>query len=338
MDTGLFRSPQPLWMRCLPALAVLALAVNAHAECPANAVTGPLLGSYRALLISVPGFEFDPIYGGKSAFIYVPSSYRPDRPTPLFIALHGTAGNPTAAIGQASILQGIWASAAEAGGFIVAAPAASGGQGSWIAPVNETDTPSDYDVVLALSNRLSRDFNIDPARRYLWGFSSGGHVTLDIALNHAHRQLNSAYFAGFAVNAGVSAGLACAGLNASLCSSQVFAPGTSKRPIDVHIGDSDPLLSRALEDRPRFLANGWQEGVTFFWHPFAGGHQVPSDQPLQIWNNLCAFRNRGAQAPVQTARPWGFLIDSQAIPAAQPALTPSRKKADPGLRPQARKR
>ncbi len=317
--------------------ALLGSAEFAQAACPAAPVTA-ITGSYRTLSVAIPGFENDPIYGDKAAFVYVPSSYQRTQPMPLFIVLHGTAGSPTAAIGQASIFRGLWAGVAEAGGFIVAAPAASGTVGGWIAPINETDTPSDYDVVWALIQRLTREYNVDPTRRYLWGFSSGGHVTLDIALASVHRQLNSEFFAGFGLSAGVSAGLACAGLNAALCDSEVFGKGTSKRPIDVRIGQSDPLWPRALEDRPRFLANGWLEGVTFFWHPFVGVHEVPGDQPLQIWNNLCSFRNRAVEVPVITAPTQPWRIDSQANPRSKPTAVSTPARANPGLRPRDRKR
>ena len=317
--------------------ALLGLAQLVHAVCPA-AMPSASVGAHRTLSFGISGFENDPIYGDKIAFVYVPSTYQPAQPMPLFIVLHGTAGNPTAAIGQASIFRGLWASVAEAGGFIVAAPVASGNVGGWIAPASATDTPSDYDVVFALIQRLTRDYNVDSSRRYLWGFSSGGHVTLDIALNRFHRHLNSELFAAFGVSAGVSAGLACAGLNAALCGSEVFAKGTSKRPIDVRIGQSDPLWPRALEDRPRFLGNGWLEGVTFFWHPFVGAHEVPSNQPLQIWNNLCSFRNRAAEVPVVFAPTQPWRIDSQPNPRPKPTAVDAPARANPGLRPQDRKR
>lgn len=328
-------------MRAIAALVALtmasALVGTAHALCPAPA-PAELAGSFRDVSISVPGFENDPIYGSKPAFLYIPSSYQPTRPIALFILLHGTAGTPTLAIGQASTFRGLWASAAEAGGFIVAAPVASGTVGGWIAPVNEIDTPSDYAVIYALSERLARDYNIDRDRRYLWGFSSGGHVAIDIALNRSHRQINGDYFAGFSVNAGVSAGLACAGMSAELCSALVFGGGHNHRPFDVRIGQSDSLLSRTLEDRSRFLNNGWNEGLTFFWQPFSGGHTVLSNQPLQIWNNLCGFHNGTGKLPEINTQPLRRRVDSQNKPgtATQPTKLPRQENL--GLRPQARKR
>ncbi len=296
------------------------------------------MGTFREVLISASGFNSHPTYGSKLAFVYVPSRQATDSPMPLFVVLHGTAGSPTLAIGQASIARNLWAGAAEAGGFIVAAPIASGSLGSWIAPVNETDAPSDYDVLFALIRQLERDYAIDPARIYLWGFSSGGHVTLDVALNRTHRQLNSAMFAGFGVSAGVSAGLACAGLNSAECASRVFAAGTSKRPIDVHIGQSDPLWSRTLEDRVRFVGNGWTEGMTFFWHPFVGGHEVPGAHTVQIWNNLCGFANRGNEIPGAVFATQPFRIESQAKPIIRRARRSTATDAIPGLRAQDRKR
>jgi poly(3-hydroxybutyrate) depolymerase len=324
--------------RLLVLACLLGATASASASCPAAAPPDTSQGTFREVQVGTLGFDSHPTYGNKFAFVYLPSSTATGQPMPLFVVLHGTAGNPTLAIGQASIIRNLWAGAAEAGGFIVAAPVASGSLGSWVAPVNETDAPSDYDVLFALIHRLEREYAIDPTRIYLWGFSSGGHVTLDIALKRTHRQLSSAMFAGFGVSAGVSAGLACAGLNSAECARVVFATGTSKRPIDVHIGQLDPLWTRTLEDRARFVGNGWIEGVTFFWHPFAGGHEVPTAHALQIWNNLCGFANRGDEIPAALliARP--FRVDSQAHPSLKPAQRRALENAIPGLRAQDRKR
>jgi poly(3-hydroxybutyrate) depolymerase len=317
--------------------AALALMPRAAmAACPAEPVL-ETSGDFAGINLAVPGFENHSIYGSKSAFLYVPTSYRAGTPMPLFVLLHGTAGSRALAVGNASTFRNFWAGAAEAGGFIVAAPAASGSVGGWVAPVSPTDTPSDYDVIEALIERVERDYDIDPARRYLWGFSGGGHVAIDVLLNRFHRRVNGDRFAAFAVSAGVSAGLACSGLSAELCGS-VFAAGGSHRPIDVRIGLSDPLLPRAVEDRPRFLAHGWSEGLTFFWQPFAGAHTVLPEHPLQIWNNLCRFRNGDGKTPGGTALPPHHRADSRPTPT--PPMRPAGDTGTPlpGLRGRARKR
>jgi hypothetical protein len=118
----------------------------------------------------------------------------------------------------------------------------------------------------------------------------------------------------------------------------VFAKGSNHRPIDIHIGQTDTLLSRAMEDRPRFLANGWAEGVTFFWHPFAGGHTVLSDQPLQIWNNLCGFRNEPTKLPSVNALPIRLQVDSNANRGRRTESQRAPMKSNLGLRAQERKR
>lgn len=284
-----------------PSICLLLATIPSSADamqCPAEVGLGSINGSTRTWAIAVPGFENLPPWASRTVFVYVPSSYQTGNATPLVIALHGTAGSPTAAVVQAASVLERWKAAAEAGGFIVAAPVAGGSQGSWIAPINELDTPSDYDLLRVVTDRAEREFSVDTSRRYLWGFSSGGHVALDIALNRYHRSINADFFAGFSAHAGVSAGLACSGLTAAECNQRVFAAATGRRPIDIHIGTSDPLWSRAQEDRTRFLANQWLEGVTFFWQPFAGGHEVPSAQLIEVWNNLCPFRSQGAKSPI----------------------------------------
>ena len=304
-----------------------------RANCPASIAATPPPGLDRTLTLTLNGLENHPVYGDKKAYIHVPASYQPGQAPPLVVLLHGAAGNPSAAAGQASVLRGVWRAASDAGGFLVISPVGSGASGSWIAPADRNDVPSDYDVIQAAIQRMSADYTIDPNRIYLWGFSAGGHVALDIALNEIHATVNSSVFAAFAVNAGVSRGLACAGASTTQCL-QNFSGGASKRPISVHIGNTDGLLAFAVDDRARFNSLGWQEGVTFFWHEFDGGHYVYNDQPLQIWNNLCRFSARAAGMPGSAAMPQPITVESGTIGAGDRTSSMD----DPGLRPQDRKR
>lgn len=280
-------------------LLCLLAAMNAlaAAPCPIDPslpIAGIAAGEDLGFALAVPGFETDPIWGAHSVFAHLPSGIPAGESRPLLVALHGAAGSPGAAVVQAGRARDLWREAADRGGFFVLAPAASGGSGSWIAPIDPDDRPSDYDRILAAIERMQRDYPIDPERIYLWGFSAGGHVAIDIALNRPHRQLHSGRFAAFAVHAGVSAGLACAGLSSAECSSLVFADADSKRPISVFIGNSDPLLAFAVDDRARWLSSGWQDSKTFFWQVFEGGHTVLPTQPITLWNQLCAFSTRPA--------------------------------------------
>ncbi|MGE3730643.1 MAG: PHB depolymerase family esterase, partial [Lysobacterales bacterium] len=274
---------------------------RAEGSCPIDPelpLAGIAEGSDLGFAVAVPGFETDPVWGPRSVFVHLPGGVPAGEPRPLLVALHGAAGSSGAAVVQAGRARDLWREAADRGGFFVLAPAASGTSGGWIAPVNPDDHPSDYDRILAAIERVQRDYPIDPERIYLWGFSAGGHVAIDIALNRPHAQLNSGRFAAFAVNAGVSAGLACSGLGSGECATLVFTDADSKRPIAVTIGNSDPLLAFALDDRARWQSSGWRETETFFWQVFEGGHTVLPEQPIAEWNQLCAFSTRpGTKLP-----------------------------------------
>jgi len=337
MSRSDFRRPSPwthrLVRHCSWLLGLLALGTDAVAECPVPAGATPLPGTDLAMSIALPGLQNDPVYGAKLVYIHVPAAYQVGRPIPLVVVLHGASGSQTGASGQASILRGLWRPASDAGGFIVASLIASGSNGGWIAPGDRDDAPTDYDLIEAVVTRLSQDYSIDATRRYLWGFSSGGHVTLDIALNEVHPRIHSGFFAGYGVSAGASRGLACAGLGTAECV-RTFSEAPIKRPIDVHIGNADNLIAQVLDDRSRFLGLGWRDGVTFFWQEFDGGHYVLNEHPLQTWNNLCGFSTRAPAMPRHEPTPAPFTVTGAAVTTIGSAV-PDR---DPGLQPPDRKR
>ena len=287
------RTGRVLTLLCL----LVAATAQAGQHCPFDPelpIASLPVGTDIGFSVAVPGFEGDPVWGGRSVFAHLPGTLTAGELRPLLVALHGAAGSPGGATVQAARARDLWRESADRGGFFVIAPAASGASGSWVAPITPTDHPSDYDRILAAIDYLARQQPIDPERIYLWGFSAGGHVALDIALNRPHPHLHSEMFAGFAVHAGVSAGLACSGLSSAECAARVFSGAASKRPVSVHIGNSDPLLAFALEDRMRFQNFGWLTGANFFWQLFGGGHTVLAEQPAEVWNQLCAFSTRPA--------------------------------------------
>lgn len=256
---------------------------------PSLGVGGGIGNSSR--VIAVPGAEGDPTYGNKTYYIHVPSNYQADKATPLVVVLHGAAGSQPLAHTQAQSMRSLWTAVSDANGFIVAAPVGSDGtNGSWLVPSYLGHFPTDYDVILAVIADIQSRYNIERQRRYLWGFSAGGHVALDILLNHYSATLDGDYFAGFGVNAGVSAGLACQGLSEFACNT-LFSTLDPKTPVDMHHGTSDGTVNIAFAeaDRTRFNSNGWVEGETFFWQAFNGGHTVLAAHPAEHWNNLCTF-------------------------------------------------
>lgn len=224
---------------------------------PSNGSGGPTGSSARMISVNFVSREF---------FLRVPPGYTPTRAYPLLIALHGSA--PPAQIpAYASGTRDSWAASADASGYIVIAPEASGANGGW-------EPATDYNTIGAAISDTEARYNIDRHRILLWGFSAGGHVAHDLALTNAN------YFAAYAVSAGVLDAYAGAG-----------APAAAARhiPVDIHIGTSDSLLPYAQNDDLRFLNAGWNPGGNLNYVAFNGGHTYTIAQTAEIWKFLCPW-------------------------------------------------
>ncbi|MHC4275930.1 MAG: carboxylesterase family protein [Planctomycetota bacterium] len=102
-------------------------------------------------------------------FVYIPSSYTPDRSWPVVLALHGVGGR---GLGQAMA----WLkSSAHNDEFIFIAPPY--GSGLWWEEAAEG-------FVMSVFDKAKTDYNIDTDRVYVTGFSSGGHGAWYLALRH----------------------------------------------------------------------------------------------------------------------------------------------------------
>lgn len=243
---------------------------------PSNGTGGAIGNVLRA--VAVPG------YGTRNVYLRVPPSYSPARPMPFVFALHGQAGSAAAAQTAAQAVRNAWSAAADANGFIVIAPVASGNSGGWIAP---PPGPSDYDTFAAAIADVEATYNIDRSRRIGWGFSAGGHVMHDLVLNAYSDEVTIDTFAAISVSAGAFAGLACS--SASSCNALVAA-ASRRILVDIHVGNGDPLLPYASSDRDLFLANGWSLGTDLWFTAFVGGHTYAPAHLAAIWTNLCPFQ------------------------------------------------
>ena len=207
--------------------------------------------------VSVPGI------GTKSFAYHVPVGA--SLPMPTVVVMHGAAG-PGQAAAAASATRNDWIALANAGGFAVLAPIASGAQGGW---VPEVDFPT-LDAVLA-DARAS--YPLDLTRTYLWGFSAGGHVAHALALLRDPQR-----YAAYAVSAGVLDAYAGAS-----------APSLATRhlPLHISVGSADSLFPFAQTDRDRFVAAGWVLGGNLQFVPFSGGHTYGATQLQGIWAGFC---------------------------------------------------
>jgi phospholipase/carboxylesterase len=180
---------------------------------------------------------------GRDGILYVPQSYSPDTPTPLFVALHGAGGEGTG-----------WASyynRSEDRGFILLAPDSR--SGTWDAIRGDFGADVDF-LDRALRHTFER-CRIDSTRLALAGFSDG---------------------ASYALSLGVSNGDLFSHLIAY--SPGLFRPAdpiVGRPRVYVSHGTGDDILPvSSSRDRivPTFNADGYD--VTY--EEFDGGHQVPA--------------------------------------------------------------
>jgi len=124
------------------------------------------------------------LWGGRprSYVVYVPPSYDPAKPTSLVIALHG---RPDTGMGMAYLLD--MNSVAEKNGFIVVYPDGVDQEWNYVKGFTgwEYSNQDDVKFLTYLAGDLSQDFNIDPARWYVTGFSNGGFMTQRMACDAA---------------------------------------------------------------------------------------------------------------------------------------------------------
>lgn len=127
---------------------------------------------------------------GRSWIVYAPPDYDPATPSAAVLLLHG---RPSNAVAMAMITR--MNEVAARRNFIVVYP--DGLNNQWNAFYDivgqRSVLPQDDEGFLEdLSIDLQRDFNIDPRRIYIGGFSNGGFMTYRLACSSAD------YFAGFA--------------------------------------------------------------------------------------------------------------------------------------------
>ena len=117
--------------------------------------------------------------------LYVPESYNPDVPTPLVISLHGFAEWPAHMMGISH-----WNTLADQYGFIVVYPSGTQLPLRWRAYGaldGEADIMQDVRFISDLMDKLATEYNVDPARIYVNGFSNGGGMAFVLACKLSER-------------------------------------------------------------------------------------------------------------------------------------------------------
>lgn len=131
--------------------------------------------------------------------VFVSSKVRKDKPAPLIVALHGLGGDPN------TLMRGNLLDLAEAGGYVVVAPAGYNPRGwygiPWTIapqpgaapkaadPAAINDPPNLTELaekdVIDLTELAFRNYNLDEKRTYLMGHSMGGAGALYLGSKYA---------------------------------------------------------------------------------------------------------------------------------------------------------
>lgn len=126
--------------------------------------------------------------GVSRAYItHLPPDWSADKRVPLVIALH-----PSFSSGASFQTSSGWDSESDSNGFIVVYPTGgksvgSGGNYAWNSYDFSGGAPDDLGFLVSLIARLRSDYNIDPSRVFMTGFSNGAMMTNSFAAAHADK-------------------------------------------------------------------------------------------------------------------------------------------------------
>lgn len=206
-----------------------------------------------------PGLSRIEILSGgqlRQVAVYVPSSYRGDRPVPLVFDLHATGITPEIELEITGMDD-----AAEREGFIVALPVAitrlADGRLTWNVP--HRDGVDDVAFVAEVLDQLLAQFRIDPARVYATGFSGGARLASVLACRLANR------FAAISVVGGLQG----PDPDRERCPGQRAVPLLAVHAVDdpVNPFDGDPRRS------PGYWTHGIEEAIARWRTQLGCGHE-----------------------------------------------------------------
>lgn len=152
-----------LWRQSLDSFADLDLSLATQLLHRRYVALGSIRGLGETLVPSSKDGTMQPIA------VYVPTTYRPEKKTPLIVFLHGHPQSESSLLAPAFVTD-----LAQRSGTIVIAPY---GRGYYDFQGSQSDV---YDALAAAENA----FTIDPRKRYLVGYSMGGFSVYLIAPLH----------------------------------------------------------------------------------------------------------------------------------------------------------
>jgi predicted esterase len=226
---------------------LLAAACGIEPSGPDGATAGRLVSQPRAVTATPesPGLHEVDVGSSRPALLYVPSTYRPDAPSPVMVLLHGAGGDARGGIDP------LLAFADEAGVILIAP---SSRRTTWDV-IGGRFGPDVMGIDRALEHVFAR-FSVDETRLGIGGFSDGASYALSVGLTNGDLFTHVVAFSpGF--------------------SAEGEAVGRPR--IFISHGVDDRVLpidrtSRRLQPRLR------DAGYDVVYEEFADGHVVPADK------------------------------------------------------------
>jgi len=183
------------------------------------------------------------IDGGPSGLMYVPESYSPNTPMPLFIGMHGAGGD-------ADNWNGSYPDRAEARGMVFLAPDSR--DHTWDV-ISGRGFGRDVERLDAMLHYTFERCRIDPTRIALGGFSDGASYALSLGIGNGDLFSHLvAYSPGFYV---------------------IPDPVVGTPPVFISHGTLDPILP-FLNTRDRIVPALRDSGYDVTFYEFTGGHEV----------------------------------------------------------------
>jgi poly(3-hydroxybutyrate) depolymerase len=267
--------------KLLVRLSVLATALSA---CLGGcAVTQPQNTPVQARLLTEPAT-------GESYYLYVPSTYRRDKPAPVIVSCHGTDPFDVAAYQT-----GEWKMLAEQHGCILVCPKLTSTDGI-LGDGSINSLLHDERTIMAALSDVQYMYNVDRNNILMTGFSGGGFPVYFVALRHP-----DVFSAVVARNCNFN----------RRAVEDWFGPEALNQPIMVYWGQNDPdQIRNQSRDAIDYLRGvGFQVETA----EIPGvGHERHPEVAMRFW-----LQHWHGTAPPSALLPYG--VDAPAPPAAAAA-------------------
>lgn len=171
------------WRAVIAVVLVLTVAActgdgGDQADPPASATTSATASSTDCALTAGEQQDLTLEVDGEQRryVVSVPTSYGPDRPLPVVLAVHGLGGNAVQMLAYAR-----WPQAAQEHGFVAVAPESNTARRSWDFATPPSRPGSDSRFLVRLAEHLGADPCLDAQRPFLTGLSNGAAMTFAMA-------------------------------------------------------------------------------------------------------------------------------------------------------------